>query len=110
VINTGGVQVASREVEDALFTHPAISEVAVIAVPDPKWIEAVAAVVVLREGAEATEAELVEHARATLAPYKLPKRVFFADSLPKNTAGKLLKRELRVRYSGQTSAVMGISR
>ncbi len=110
VINTGGVQVASREVEDALFTHPAISEVAVIAVPDPKWIEAVAAVVVLREGAEATEAELVEHARATLAPYKLPKRVFFADSLPKNTAGNLLKRELRVRYSGQTSAVMGISR
>ena len=110
VINTGGVQVASREVEDALFTHPAVSEVAVIAVPDAKWIEAVAAVVVLRDGASATEAELVEHARGTLAPSKLPKRVFFAESLPKNTAGKLLKRELRLHYSGTGSAVMGIER
>ena len=110
VINTGGVQVASREVEDALFTHPAIAEVAVIAIPDPKWIEAVAAVVVLRSGMAATEAALIEHARATLAAYKLPKRVFFADSLPKNTAGKLLKRELRALYAGTASAVMGIER
>ena len=107
VINTGGVQVASREVEDALFTHPAVSEVAVIAVPDPKWIEAVAAVIVLRDGAEATEAELIEHTHGVLAPYKRPKCVFFADSLPKNTAGKLLKRELRACYSGTASAVMG---
>jgi len=108
IINTGGVQVASREVEEALFTHPAVSEVAVIAVPDPKWIEAVAAVVVLRDGAAATEAELVEHARARLAPFKLPKQVFFAESLPKNTAGKLLKRELRLRYAGTGAAVMGL--
>ncbi len=108
VINTGGVQVASREVEDVLFTHPAVSEVAVIAVPDPKWIEAVAAVIVLRDGAEASEAALIEHARATLAPYKLPKRVFFAEALPKNTAGKLLKRELRLRYGGTGSAVLGL--
>jgi fatty-acyl-CoA synthase len=108
IINTGGVQVASREVEEALFTHPAVSEVAVIAVPDPKWIEAVAAVIVLRGGMAATETELVEHARTRLAPFKLPKRVFFAESLPKNTAGKLLKRELRLRYSGTGAAVMGI--
>jgi fatty-acyl-CoA synthase len=108
VINTGGVQVASREVEDALFTHPAVSDVAVIALPDPKWIEAVAAVIVLRPGMEADEAALIEHARSTLAPYKLPKRVFFAESLPKNTAGKLLKRELRLRYGGTGSAVMGL--
>ncbi len=108
VINTGGVLVASREVEDALFTHPAVSEVAVIAVPDPKWIEAIAAVVVLRDGATATEAELVEHARTRLAPFKLPKRVFFAESLPKNTAGKLLKRELRLRYAGTGAAVLGL--
>ncbi len=108
VINTGGVQVASREVEDALFTHPAVSEVAVIAVPDPKWIEAVAAVIVLRDGAEVSEAVLIEHAQATLAPYKLPKRVFFAESLPKNTAGKLLKRELRLRYGSTGSAVLGL--
>ncbi len=109
VINTGGVQVASREVEDALFTHPAVSEVAVIAVPDPKWIEAVTAVVVLRDGADATEAALIEHVRDLLAPYKRPKRVFFADALPKNTAGKLLKRELRAQYGGTASAVMGVA-
>jgi fatty-acyl-CoA synthase len=113
VINTGGVLVASREVEDALFTHPDVSEVAVIAIPDPKWVEAIAAVVVLRPDAalrddEAGGEALIEHARATLAPYKLPKRVFFADSLPKNTAGKLLKRELRTLYAGTTSAVMGL--
>ena len=107
VINTGGVQVASREVEDALFTHPAVSEVAVIAIPDSKWIEAVAAVIVLRDGADATEAALIEHTSGVLAPFKRPKRVFFADSLPKNTAGKLLKRELRARYSGTASAVLG---
>lgn len=107
VINTGGVQVASREVEDALFTHPAVSEVAVIAIPDPKWIEAVAAVIVLRDGADTTEAELIEHSKGLLASHKRPKCVFFAESLPKNTAGKLLKRELRARYSGTTSAVMG---
>jgi len=99
VINTGGVLVASREVEEALFTHPAVSEVAVIAVPDPKWIEAIAAVVVLRPGEQADEAGLIEHARARLAPFKLPKRVLFVDDLPRNTAGKLLKRELRRRYS-----------
>ena len=108
VINTGGVLVASREVEEALFTHPAVSEVAVIAVPDPKWIEAIAAVVVLRAGMEASEAELIEHARAQLAAFKLPKQVIFADDLPRNTAGKLLKRELRRKFSGQAAAVMGI--
>jgi fatty-acyl-CoA synthase len=95
VINTGGVLVASREVEEALFTHPAVSEVAVIGAPDPKWIEAVTAFVVLRDGQEATETTLVDHARAHLAPFKLPKRVIFVESLPRNTAGKLLKRELR---------------
>ena len=108
VINTGGVQVGSREVEDALFTHPAVAEVAVIAVPDPKWIEAIAAIVVLRDGAAVTEGELTEHARKTLAPYKLPKRIVFVGALPRNTAGKLLKRELRLRYSGTESAALGV--
>jgi fatty-acyl-CoA synthase len=102
VINTGGVLVASRDVEEALFTHPAVSEVAVIALPDPKWIEAIAAVVVLRPGAMVTEAELVAHARVRLAAYKLPKRVIFAEDLPRNTAGKLLKRELRRLHGGST--------
>ncbi|MSP30891.1 MAG: acyl-CoA synthetase [Acetobacteraceae bacterium] len=107
LINTGGVLVASREVEDALFTHPAIAEVAVIALPDPRWLEAVTAVVVLRPGQSVDEAALIAHARQTLAPFKLPKRVIFVETLPKNTSGKLLKRELRVLYAGQESAVMG---
>ncbi|MGA8259032.1 MAG: acyl-CoA synthetase [Arenicellales bacterium] len=98
VINTGGIVVAGREVEDVLFKHPAVSEVAVIGVPDERWIEAVAAVVVLREGASATAEELIEHTRAHLAPFKLPKRVIFEKSLPRNTAGKILKRELRARF------------
>ena len=108
VINTGGVLVASREVEDALFAHPAVAEAAVIAVPDPTWIEAIAAVVVLREGAKVTQTELMAHTREMLAPFKVPKQVFFVDELPKNTAGKLLKRELRRQFAGQTGAVMGV--
>jgi fatty-acyl-CoA synthase len=95
VINTGGVLVASREVEEALFTHPAVSEVAVVGLPDPKWIEAVSAFVVLRPGLSVTDVELIAHARTLLAPYKLPKQVIFVEALPRNTAGKLLKRELR---------------
>ncbi|WP_158925804.1 fatty acyl-CoA synthetase [Acidisphaera sp. S103] len=99
VINTGGVLVASREVEEILFTHPAVSEVAVVGLPDDKWIEAVTAFVVLRPGQTVDEATLVALARAHLAPYKLPKKVVFVDNLPRNTAGKLLKRELRKQYS-----------
>jgi fatty-acyl-CoA synthase len=99
VINTGGVLVASREVEEILFTHPAVSEVAVVGLPDDKWIEAVTAFVVLRSGHAVDEATLVALARDHLAPYKLPKKVVFVDSLPRNTAGKLLKRELRKQYS-----------
>ncbi|MBN8928229.1 MAG: acyl-CoA synthetase [Rhodospirillales bacterium 69-11] len=99
VINTGGVLVASREVEEALFTHPAVSEVAVVGLPDDKWIEAVSAFVVLRPGHEADEATLIAHARQHLAPFKLPKKVVFVDTLPRNTAGKLLKRELRRTYA-----------
>ncbi|QFU16082.1 fatty acyl-CoA synthetase [Microvirga thermotolerans] len=99
VIKTGGTMVASREVEEALFTHPAVSEVAVIALPDPKWIEAVTAVVVLRPGHDVTAEALIEHARTRLAPFKLPKRIIFRDELPRNTAGKLLKRELRSEYA-----------
>jgi fatty-acyl-CoA synthase len=95
VINTGGVLVASREVEEVLFTHPAVSEVAVVGLPDDKWIEAVSAFVVLRDGQTTDEATLIAHARTHLAPFKLPKRVVFVETLPRNTAGKLLKRELR---------------
>lgn len=109
VINTGGVLVASREVEDAILTHPAVSECAVIGLPDPRWVEAVAAVVVLRPGQEASEAALIAHARQVLAPFKLPKRVIFVDHLPRNTAGKLLKRELRAQHGGQAEALPGVA-
>ena len=95
VIKTGGTMVASREVEEVLFTHQSVREVAVIGLPHPKWIEAVTAVVVLRSGCTAEEAELMQHAVGQLAPYKLPKRVIFAPELPRNTAGKILKRDLR---------------
>ncbi len=95
VINTGGVVVASREVEEGLFKHPAVSEVAVIGQPDEKWIEAITAVVVPKEGMEVSEAELIEHAKAHMAPFKVPKRIVFTEALPKSTAGKILKRHLR---------------
>ena len=99
VINTGGVLVASREVEEALFTHPAVSEVAVVGLPDDKWIEAVTAFVVLRQGHTAEAEALIAHARQHLAHFKVPKRVVFVDALPRNTAGKLLKRELRREHA-----------
>jgi fatty-acyl-CoA synthase len=100
VINTGGVLVASREVEEVLFTHPAVSEVAVVGLPDEKWIEAVTAFVVLRPGHAVDAAGLLALAREHLAPYKLPKKIVFVDNLPRNTAGKLLKRELRRQHGG----------
>ncbi|ELS50598.1 putative Dicarboxylate-CoA ligase PimA [Streptomyces viridochromogenes Tue57] len=95
VINSGGVLVASRQVEDALYTHEGVAEAAVIGLPDERWIEAVTAVVVPR--GEVTEAELIDHARERLAHFKAPKRVVFVDELPRNASGKILKRELRDR-------------
>jgi len=103
VINTGGVLVASREVEEVLYLHPAVAEVAVIGTPHERWIEAITAVVVTRE--PATEEDLLAHAREHLAAFKLPKAVHFVDELPKNPSGKLLKRELRERFGGDASAV-----
>src|SRR3954468_18430275 len=103
VINTGGVLVASREVEEALYTHPSVAEVAVIGTPHERWIEAITAVVVTRE--PATEEELLAHVRDRLAGFKLPKAIHFVDELPKNPSGKLLKRDLRERFGGAGSAI-----
>ncbi|MFF6883117.1 fatty acyl-CoA synthetase [Streptomyces sp. NPDC012421] len=97
VINSGGVLVASRQVEDALYTHPAVAETAVIGLPDERWIEAVTAVVVPR--GEVTEAELLAHARDRLSSFKAPKRIVFTEALPRNASGKILKRDLRDRYA-----------
>jgi fatty-acyl-CoA synthase len=99
IIKTGGVIVAGREVEEALYQHPAVSEIAVIGLPDDKWIEAVTAVIVLKPDHAPSEAEIIEFARKTLAPFKVPKKIIFVENLPRNTAGKLLKRELRTQYS-----------
>jgi len=99
VINSGGVLVSSREVEECLYTHPAVAEAAVFALPHPKWVEAVTACVVLRRESQASEDDLIAHARKTLAPFKVPKRVVFVADLPRNTAGKLLKRKLREDYA-----------
>ncbi|MFE4722322.1 acyl-CoA synthetase, partial [Streptomyces sp. NPDC056728] len=80
-----------------LYTHPQVAETAVIGLPDERWIEAVTAVVV-RAG-EVTETELIDHAREKLAHFKAPKRIVFVDELPRNASGKILKRELRDRFS-----------
>ncbi len=96
MIKTGGENVASREVEEALYRHPAISEVAVIGLPDPKWIEAVTAVIVLRDGHTIDAAAVLDHCGEHLAGFKTPKRVVFVDTLPRNASGKILKRELRL--------------
>ncbi|WP_055566413.1 acyl-CoA synthetase [Streptomyces atriruber] len=98
VINSGGVLVASRQVEDALYEHAGVAEAAVIGLPDERWIEAVTAVVV-RGDKELTEAEVIDHARSKLAHFKAPKRVLFVEELPRNASGKILKRELRDRFA-----------
>ncbi len=98
MIKTGGENVASREVEETIFQLPQVSEVAVIGLQHPYWIEAVTAVVVVKQGERLGEAEIMAHCREKLAHFKVPKKVVFAESLPKNPSGKLLKRELRRQY------------
>lgn len=99
MIKSGGENVASKEVEDCLFQHPAVAEVAVFGTPDAHWIEAVTACVVLRDGAAATPDELIAFARERLAGFKTPKHVHLVDALPKNPSGKILKRDLRAEFT-----------
>jgi len=82
-------------VEEVLYEHPDIEEVAVIGLPDPKWIEIVAAVVVPKKGAVITDKDLVAYCRERLAGFKCPKKIVITDRLPKNPSGKILKRELK---------------
>jgi long-chain acyl-CoA synthetase len=98
IIITGGYNVYAREVEDVLYAHPAVREAAVIGVPDKDWGETVKAVVALKPGSKATEAEIIEHCRKLLTSYKKPKSVEFMDELPKSSIGKILKRDIKEKY------------
>jgi long-chain acyl-CoA synthetase len=91
----GGFNVYPREVEEVLYTHPAVGDAAVIGAPDPIRGEEVVAVVMLKPGAEATDRELIQYCRQQLANFKVPRRVIFRDALPRGGTGKVLKRLLR---------------
>jgi fatty-acyl-CoA synthase len=98
VIITGGENVSSIEVEDVVFSHPAVAEVAVIGVPDDKWGELVTAIVVVAEGEQVTEQEIIAHCKAHIASYKAPKRVEFRDQLARTATGKIQKFKLRESF------------
>ncbi len=98
VIISGGTNIYPREVEEVLYGHPGVLEAAVVGLADEKWGEAVNAVVVIREGHEVSERELIDYCDRRMAGYKKPKAVKFVDALPRNPSGKILKRELRERF------------
>jgi fatty-acyl-CoA synthase len=98
VIISGGENVSSVEVEDCLYQHPAVAEVAVIGIPDPRWGETVKALVVLRSGDSVTEAELIEHCRSRLSHFKCPTSIEVREVLPRTATGKLQKFKLREPY------------
>jgi len=98
MIVSGGENVYPREIEDVIYRHPAVAEVAVIGIPDPVWVERVHAEVVLKKEATATEDEVILFCKEHMASYKAPKSVEFVDSFPKNPQGKILKRELVKKY------------
>ncbi|MFJ9852768.1 AMP-binding protein [Streptomyces sp. NPDC101150] len=98
VIITGGENVSSIEVEDTIFSHPAVAEVAVIGVPHEKWGETIKALVVLAEGAAAQESDIIAHCKQRMAGYKAPTSVEFRDAIPRTATGKIQKFKLRRPY------------
>ena len=98
MIVSGGENVYSTDVENAIAQHPGVAACAVIGVPDPKWGERVHAVVVLKPGRQLTTAELRDHTKSLIASYKAPRSAEFVDQLPLSPAGKILKRDLRAPY------------
>lgn len=105
IIVSGGENISSLEVEKSLVAHPAVYEVAVVPVPDPKWGEVPKALVVLKPGANLTEEELLNFCRTKIAHYKAPRSVEFLESLPKTGTGKILKRDLRAKYWGGHTSI-----
>ncbi|WP_413299101.1 AMP-binding protein [Bacillus sp. 1P10SD] len=95
MIISGGFNIYPREVEEVLYQHPAVMEAAIVGVPDETWVESVKAFVVLKEGQQVSENELIDYCKAHLASYKKPKNVEFIDSLPKSAVGKVVRRMLR---------------
>ncbi len=102
VIKTGGMNVSSQEVERVLYQHPAVFQAAVVGLPDAKWSEAVTAFIVSKPGMTVQIEEMIKHCRHSLAAYKVPKAIHVVDALPKDTQGKLLKRELRRIYAASS--------
>ena len=100
MIKTGGENVASRKVEEAIYLHPAVEEVAVVGVDHPRWVEAIVAVVKVKTGFSVTEDELLAHCRGHLAGFEAPKKIVFVDELTKTPSGKILKRTMREQYRG----------
>jgi acyl-CoA synthetase (AMP-forming)/AMP-acid ligase II len=98
MIVSGGENVYPREIEEVLFSHPAVADAAVIGVPSAQWGEEVKAIIVLKPDAKATDEEIMDFCRGKLAGYKRPRSVDFIGVLPKNLSGKVLKRELREPY------------
>jgi fatty-acyl-CoA synthase len=103
MIISGGYNVYPREVEDALLTHPAVREAVVVGTPDPRWVEAVTAVVVLADGVigdDRLRAELTAHVAARIASYKKPRTIVFRDAVPRTAVGKLDRKRLRADLAG----------
>ena len=98
MIISGGENVYPAEVENAIFDHPKVSDVAVIGIPDEKWGEAVKACVVMKPDESLTEDEVIEWTRNKIAKFKCPKSVDFLETLPRNPSGKVLRRLLREPY------------
>src|SRR5699024_548218 len=99
MINTGGVNVSSREVEETIYQLEGVSEVAVISVPDQSWIEAATAIVVLKNGVCITKKQVIACGRKKRSSFKVPKYVVYTETVPKNPSGKVLKRTLRDEYA-----------
>lgn len=101
IIISGGVNVASREVEEVIYLMDEVAEVAVIGVPDDYWIEAITAIIITKDGKSLTEEEVIEFCKKELPTFKTPKKVYFQETLPKNPSGKVLKKDLRDMFSNK---------
>ena len=102
LIIKGGENIAPREVEEVIYTHPKVSEAAVIGIPDPTYGEEIKAFVVLNPGQEASAEEIIDHCKERIKRFKSPKQVEFLDALPKSLVGKILRKELRKRENINT--------